>query len=118
MTNQVDQLLDEMNFTARKRLLCNEPAASPPPGIVEQQKSAYQQYLKEKAQQMGLHVTCHDVPVNLNDIPAGELERIINFIRSEWPWPVCKAAFPHDVDAATRLYQRIHGEDPPYMEGM
>ena len=105
MTDQVDKLLGEMNFEARKRLLCNEQVTehSYDIPVMPPDAKAFADYILSQM---------------ARDIARECMQNAINnLFKAEWPWPVCQAAFPHDIFAATELYRRIHGEDPPYLRG-
>lgn len=93
MTDQIDKLLSELNAEAREKLgpvadtivpLGNSFGIKPPKHF--NVRSQTDEFL---------------------------LDFIINLARTQWPWEVCKRAFPHDIDAAARLYRKIHGKDPP-----
>ncbi len=101
MTDQVAKLLEELNEDARKklkkpRIISIDPGHGGEPPRHVQCRSQYE--------------------TPLTDYTDEIVRDIAEYIfKSSWSWPVCKEAFPHDIDAAMRLYRKIHGEDPPHL---
>lgn len=95
MTDEIAKLLEELNKTANKKLI-KRITIDPGYGGEEPPR----------------HANCPCTLELSDDLIQKIAERIF---KGQWSWPVCKAAFPHDIDAAMRFYREIHGEDPPHL---